>query len=64
MAEQRDFGGLREVLYEDVFLGGLSVVGYWLSVIGYLLSVIRYSLSVITGKKVYCLIYNFAAKVY
>jgi hypothetical protein len=46
MAEQRDFGGLCEVLYEDVFLGGLSVIGYLLLVVSYLLSVIGYRLSV------------------
>lgn len=35
MVEQRDFGGLCEVLYEDVFLGVLSVICCQFSVIGY-----------------------------
>ena len=47
MARQCDFRGLREVLYQDVFLVGLSVIGYRLSVICYLLSVICCLLSVL-----------------
>ena len=40
MARQCDFRGLCEVLYQDVFLVGLSVIGYRLSVICYLFSVV------------------------
>lgn len=40
MVEQRDFGGLCQVLYEDVFLVGLLIVCFRLSVVGYLLSVL------------------------
>ena len=54
MARQCDFRGLREVLYQDVFLVGLSVIGYRLSVICYLLSVICYLLSVVCSWVVCC----------
>ena len=47
MARQCDFRGLREVLYQDVFLVGLSVIGCLLSVVCYLLSVVCCQLSVV-----------------
>ena len=46
MAEERDIGGLREVLYEDVFLK--RVVCCQLSVVNYLFSVVNCELSVVS----------------
>ncbi len=54
MARQCDFRGLREVLYQDVFLVGLSVIGCLLSVVCYLLSVVCCQLSVVCSWVVCC----------